>query len=246
MPMNPQERDIISGVFDRLKKGADAPREPEAEKFIADQIAAQPYAPYIMTQSLYVQEQAINNMQTRIKELELQLQAAHELHPPEASAVKGGFFSSIFGGSSAPQAAPAPQQGSPWGRAPAPQQPQYAQPPQQSGPWAAPQAAAPGGGGFMASALTTAAGVAGGVLAANALSSMFSGHHGQQSSSFMGDTNQSNAGYNDGYADAQQDQSYDNTQQASHDAQLSQDSYDDAQQDIAGYDDGGGSDSYDA
>lgn len=212
MPMNPQERDVISGIFERLKQGANAPREAEAEKFISDQIAAQPYAPYVMTQSLYVQEQAINNMQTRIKELELQLQAAHELRPPNAPAAQGGFFSSIFGSSSAPAATP-------WVRGSAPAQPQYTPAPPQGGSWGAPQAMTPAGGGFMASALTTAAGVAGGVLAANALSSMFSGHHGQ-SSGFMGDANQSNAGYNDGYADAQQD--------------------------AAGYDDNsGGSDSYD-
>ena len=197
MPMNPQERDVISGIFERLKQGANAPREAEAEKFINDQMAAQPYAPYVMTQSLYVQEQTISNMQTRIKELELQLQAAHELRPPNAPAAQGGFFSSIFGSSSAPAATP-------WVRGSAPAQPQNTPAPPQGGPLGAPQATTPAGGGFMASALTTAAGVAGGVLAANALSSMFSGHHGQ-SSGFMSDANQSNAGYNDGYADAQQD-----------------------------------------
>ena len=212
MPMNPLERDVISGIFERLKQGANAPREAEAEKYIGDYIAAQPYAPYVMTQSLYVQEQTINNMQTRIKELELQLQAANELRPPNAPAGQGGFLSSIFGSSSAPAATPAV-------RGSSSAQPQYSPAPPQGGPWGAPQATTPAGGGFMASALTTAAGVAGGVLAANALSSMFSGHHGQ-SPGFMSDANQSSEGYNNGYADAQQD--------------------------VADYDDnGGGSDSYD-
>jgi uncharacterized protein len=232
MAMNPQERDVISGIFDRLKQGSNAPREAEAEKFIADQISRQPYAPYVMTQSLYVQEQAINNMQKRIEELEGQLSTAQAQKP-----ASGGFLSSIFG--SAPAQQPAPQQGGAWGnRTPAQQQQQYApQPQQQGGPWGgAPQQAAPAaGGGFMASAMTTAAGVAGGMLAANAISSMFSGHG--NSAHAAGNANQSNSGYDNGYADSQQDNQFDAEQ-------ARQDAYDDGAQDAAGYDDGG-SGSYD-
>ena len=230
MSMSAQERDVISGIFDRLKKGADAPREAEAEKFIADKIAIQPYAPYVMAQSLYVQEQAINNMQKRIEELEVQLDTAQTQKPQS-----GGFLSSLFG--SAP-AQPSPQPSGAWGRGPQ-QAPQYAQPPQQQGgPWgSAPQQAAPAGGGFMASAMTTAAGVAGGMLAANAISSMFSGHGNSahaagNTASSMGD---SNAGYNNGYQDAQQDYSSDLDQ-------ARQDSYDDAVQDSSDY--GGGDSEY--
>ena len=225
MPMSAQERDVISGIFDRLKQGSNAPREAEAERFIAEQIARQPYAPYVMTQSLYVQEQAIGNMQKRIEELEAQLSAAQAQKPQS-----GGFLSSIFGAAPAQPAAPQPSGA--WGRAPQ-QAPQYAQQPQQQGgPWGgAPQQAAPAaGGGFMASALTTAAGVAGGMLAANAISSMFSGHSNSahaagNTSGSMGD---SNSGYNSGYQDAQQDFSGDLEQ-------AQQDSYDDAVQDASDY-----------
>ena len=41
----------------------------------------------------------------------------------------------------------------------------------------APQGAAPAGGGFFRSALTTAAGVAGGMMVANSLSGIFGGGH---------------------------------------------------------------------
>ncbi len=249
MPMSPQEREVITGIFERLQQGANAPREAEAEKLIGDLIARQPYAPYVMTQSLYVQEQALTNMQKRVAELEGQLRDAQAQKP-----ASGGFLSGIFGGgsapaprSAAPQQAAGSQPGGPWGAQPQPQYTQQAAP-QQGGPWGgAPQQPARGGG-FMASALTTAAGVAGGMLAANALSSMFSGSHGQAhaadnfSSGFLGDSSQSDAKYNDGYQDAQQD-----AEDAQNATYARDDAYQDGVQDAADYSsDSGGSDSYDA
>lgn len=60
--------------------------------------------------------------------------------------------------------------------------PQAAQRPPQQGGYAPPPGAQPGmfprsGSGFLGSALSTAAGVAGGMMAANALEGLFSGHH---------------------------------------------------------------------
>ena len=57
--MTPQERDVIAGIFDRLKQAANQPRDPEAERYIAERLREQPYAPYAMAQSVYVQEQAL-------------------------------------------------------------------------------------------------------------------------------------------------------------------------------------------
>ena len=66
-----------------------------------------------------------------------------------------------------PSAAPAGPWGSPSANANA--RPMAAQPMQQAAPAA--------GGGFMRSAMATAAGVAGGMLAANAISGMLGGNH---------------------------------------------------------------------
>jgi len=263
MAMTSQERDVITGIFERLKAAANQPREPEAERYIADLIAKQPYAPYVMAQTIFVHEQALTNMQQRVEALEAELAEVRAQKAPQS----GGFLSGIFG-NSAPREPdrsayeqqryqPPPQQPSgPWGQQQpgmAPNQGGYNQGgPNQGGPWAQaqpqPQQRGGFGGGFLGTAVTTAAGVAGGMLLANSLSSMFGGHSGAAhaadsfSSGFLGG-NQGDASqrYDDGYQDAMQD--------AQDDASLrAQDAYDDGVQDAADYDSGGfdgGGDSYD-
>jgi uncharacterized protein len=168
--MSPQERDIIAEIFNRLKGAENAPRDAEAERFIAELIARQPYAPYVLAQSVYAQEQAVNGLAMQVEQLKAELAAA-KTAPAPAPAQSGGFLSGIFGNGASQAAAPAARPSGPWGSAPvaqSQQQPQYA--PQQ-------QAAPPSrGGGFLAQAATTAAGVAGGMMVANALGGMFGGN----------------------------------------------------------------------
>ena len=71
--MTPQERDVIAGIFDRLKQAANQPRDPEAERYIAERLREQPYAPYAMAQSVYVQEQALTNLQQQVEDLQTQM-----------------------------------------------------------------------------------------------------------------------------------------------------------------------------
>ncbi|MBN9064448.1 MAG: hypothetical protein BGP06_16720 [Rhizobiales bacterium 65-9] len=223
--MTPEERNVIGGIFDRLREAAQQPRDPEAERFIADRVREQPYAPYAMAQSIYVQEQAIGNLTRQVEELQAQVEQLSRPAPQS-----GGFLSGIFGGGAparqgpmpgfaprAQQPAPPPQ-GSPWG-----------QPQQASGPWGQPQpGGAPaqqqrGGMGFLGTALTTAAGVAGGMVVGNALMSAFNSHGGASGiadslgmggdksagASSAGDqsANYDSAGYQD---PGQTDASYDN------------------------------------
>jgi hypothetical protein len=191
MTMTPQERDVIAGIFDRLKQAANQPRDPEAEAFIAERLREQPYAPYAMAQAVYVQEQALLNLQAQTEELQAQVQSLQN-RPAEPAPQSGGFLSGIFGGGDRPADAPAragsvppfPQrqaqapsgawsgQARPPGSAPAGGPQEQPQP----GPWTNQQAQPPGrGGGFMASALTTAAGVAGGMMLGNVLTNAFGG-----------------------------------------------------------------------
>ncbi|KNY22766.1 DUF2076 domain-containing protein [Methylobacterium sp. ARG-1] len=183
--MNSEERDVISGIFQRLEQAQSQPRDAEAERFIAEKIRAQPYAPYAMAQLIYVQEEAI-------KSLNQQLEQARSQAAPAQSSGGGGFLSSIFGGGSSQRQEPQPgygQQrpaGQPWGGgagAPQgypqqgyPQQPGYP-PQQQGGPWGGQPQAPARGGGFMATALPMAAGAAGGMLLGSALSNAFAGGH---------------------------------------------------------------------
>lgn len=68
--MQQQERDLISGLFDRLRPFESQPRDGEAESFIKGLVAQQPAAPYLLVQTVLVQEQALKAAQERIAELE--------------------------------------------------------------------------------------------------------------------------------------------------------------------------------
>ncbi len=146
--MTPEERDLVSGLFDRLRQFEAQPRDPEVERLIANLLVRQSSTPYLLTQTVLVQEQALKGAQARIAELEAQVAAAPAA--PAAAATSAGFLSS------------APRIG-PWGAAPSSPATRAAAPPPapQAQPWAATPAA---GGGFMRTALMTAAGVAGGAL----------------------------------------------------------------------------------
>ena len=158
--MSPQERQLIESVFSRLAQNANTPKDAEAQALIAQRVQAQPDAVYGLVQAVLVQENLLQQAQARINQLEQQQQQQPA----------GGSFLG---------AAPA----NPWSR-PSPQQaqqasfaspPQYAQPQQfaQPAPWGQ-----PAGGGFLQQAATAAVGVAGGMLLAEGVSSLFSGHHG--------------------------------------------------------------------
>ena len=68
--MTPEERQLLSELFDRVRSASGNTRDPEAEAFIADQVRAQPYAPYLMAQAVIVQEEGLKKAAARIEELE--------------------------------------------------------------------------------------------------------------------------------------------------------------------------------
>ncbi|MBC6624562.1 MULTISPECIES: DUF2076 domain-containing protein [Pseudomonas] len=181
--MNSEEQTLIDGLFSRLQQAEtdSAPRDAQAEARIKEHMARQPAVGYYMTQSILVQEHALQSLDAQnkqqaqqIQQLQDELQRAKATQPAPASG--GGFLSSIFGGGSRePQPAPS-NSGGGW-REPA--RPSFNQPaPQQNYQPAQAPAAAPAGSGFLGGAMKTAAGVAGGVLLAEGISSLF--HHNQQ------------------------------------------------------------------
>lgn len=172
--MDYNDRQAIEGLFGKLShvESQSGPRDAEADAFIRDRIASQPGAPYFMAQTIVVQEQALNDAQRRIEELEYQLSSR--------PASGGGFFSSLFGSGTQP-ARPAPQTQGPQGMMPngpqaGPRNPWGAQPQQAQGFGHAQPAR---GGGFLAGAAQTAMGVAGGVLLGNAIAGMLGGDEAQ-------------------------------------------------------------------
>lgn len=200
--MTPEERTLIDGLFERMRGVGNQPRDAEAEALIARRLAEMPYAPYALTQTVLVQEHALQQAYARVEELEAEA-AQREAEASRASS--GGFLGGLFGGGgrgSVPSAgaragAGAPmgvpqgyaQQGGYGGQPYAQQGAQMAgQPGQQPGPWGR-QAAPGGGGGFLQGALATAAGVAGGALLFEGIKNMMSGGEGavaQQAAAELG------------------------------------------------------------
>ena len=168
--MTPEERQMLDGLFERVRAASNGPRDAEAERYIADAARATPAAAYVLAQTVLVQQQALENATKHIQELEAQARSG----AGDQGSFLGNIGRSLFGGS--PSAPPPPSyQPPPQRPAYAPSAPAYAPAPQQGGPWGAPPAQ---GGGFLSGALQTATGVAGGVLLGNAIGGLFGGHGG--------------------------------------------------------------------
>ena len=165
LEMDANDRQLISNMFERMQNVQGLQVDTDAEAFIHDCMRQNPNSPYLLVQSVLVQEQALQQADTRIKELEKKV--AEQAAQAEKSAQNKGSFtaprtSAGFGGrpgaaSSVPQTGAAPWQSAP----PTPHQ--------------RAENRQAGGGGFMAQAMTTAAGVAGGMLLASGISSLMSG-----------------------------------------------------------------------
>jgi hypothetical protein len=187
--MTPEERQMLGGLFQRVNSAAATQRDPEAESFINDAVHAAPHAPYVLAQTVLVQQQALEAAAHRIQELEATGRQGAEQGQEQGSFL-GNLGRTIFGGG-APAAPPRPDYDpQAYQRAPAPPPPRgYAPPappqgypappqgypPQQPGPWGQQQ---PQGGGFLQNAASTATGVAGGVVLGNLLGGLFGGHSG--------------------------------------------------------------------
>lgn len=143
--MNSQESTLITELFDRIAQNSAQQRDPEAERLIAEKVASNPQAPYVLTQSTIILQQAFSAAQARISALEKQLAEASAQQAQQG----GGFLSGVANLFGTPQP---PAQSAPGRPAAPPQIPQQATP------------ATSGGGSFLRNAAATAAGVAGGAL----------------------------------------------------------------------------------
>jgi hypothetical protein len=178
-PMTPQERQLITELFDRLASLERNPRDPQAEAVIRDGLRDAPNAIYPLVQTVLVQDEALKAANARIQQYE------QGDGPPGAQEQPRGFLDnmrdSLFGrdeprGSvprvpqaGAPAGAPPPgYRADPWGRdrdgPPPPQQP-YQQP----------YSGSPGGS-FLGTAAAAAAGMIGGSLLMGGIRSALGGH----------------------------------------------------------------------
>lgn len=175
--MSPDEQKLLEELFERTRAAQDTQRDPQAETLINEAIRTQPHAPYLLSQAVILQDQALRSAASHLKELEQRIAELESRgEQPQRS---GGSFLGGLGGLFGSQPPSSSQ--------PASSQPAYAQQPASAGPWGSDPrpAAGPWGaaapspaGGFLRGAMGTAAGVAGGMLLANSLGGLFGGNHG--------------------------------------------------------------------
>lgn len=234
--MNSDERQLITDLFSRMQSHGLAEKDTQAAALIAERVRAMPDAPYMLVQSVLVQEMALQQADQRIRDLEDQLAELEQQRVPAASAGGGSFLGGLFGGSPSPAPRPTARGSVPaMGVRPTAGSRSPASPASAPSPWgnaaganpgSPPQAAPAAGGGFMRSAMTTAAGVAGGMLLADGIRNMMNGDAAKPAAT---DTAAADAAA-DAETDAEVDQA-DYQDPASNDPGV---------QDVGGFDDGGG------
>lgn len=178
--MTPQERQLVTDLFDRLARLESAPRDAEAERAIADGIRRAPHSLYALVQTVLVQDEALKRADARIREL------GGEDGAPANDGFLDTMRNALTGRGSVPSVrASAPD--SRWNTGAALQQ--GAQPAAQAQAPAQAPAPGTGGGSFLGTAAATAAGVIGGSLLFNSIGGLFGG--GQNSGSAFGNTRDS-------------------------------------------------------
>ncbi|HEV2955733.1 MAG TPA: DUF2076 domain-containing protein [Xanthobacteraceae bacterium] len=196
--MTPQERELITTLFERLTALENAPRDPEAERVIAEGLARAPHAIYPLVQTVLVQDEALKAANGKIEELLTEL---GEPPAPEPEQRPRGFLDtmreSLLGrGETPPHAGSVPSVrpgGSPWAGAPGyrDQQGYREEGPPMGGPGYGGYGGGPGGpgggqgGSFLGTAAASAAGMIGGSLLLGGIRSMLGGH-GAHGSPFAG------------------------------------------------------------
>ncbi len=190
--MTPQEQQLVAELFDRLTKLENAPRDPDAERLIADGARRAPHALYALVQTALIQDEALKRANARIQDLQQQLQArpGGEQPQPQQGSFLDAMREAVFGHDTQRDAhrgsVPSVQSSSTnagAGGSPYQSQEEYDRPrgapdfPAQSAypPGYPPGGGfAPGGGSFLGTAASAAAGVIGGGLLLDGIRSMFS------------------------------------------------------------------------
>jgi hypothetical protein len=185
--MTPQERQLLTELFDRLASLETASRDPEAVAAISDGLKRAPNALYPLVQTALVQDEALKRADARIRELEDELGTGQEQSPGQ-----GGFLDNMRGmltGDRSSQGsvpnvrgdAAADHRANVWG--PHANQPASYAPGPSAGYAPGPSAGyapgqeqgPPGGGSFLGTAAAGAAGVVGGALLMNSLRGLLGG-----------------------------------------------------------------------
>ncbi len=168
-PMTQDERNMLTDLATKFAQTPAPPKDPDAEELIRTRIGSRPDALYLMTQTVLIQNLALQHAQQQIQELQQRA----------GQPASFGSGASFLGQSQPGQAPPRnPGYAGAGQQYAAPPPPQYAAP--------SPASASPSGApSFLAGAARTAAGVAAGALAFEGIQSLFS-HPGYGGGGFGG------------------------------------------------------------
>jgi hypothetical protein len=105
--MTEQEKQLIAGLANRIGNAPPPHIDRDADDLIQQTIGRQPDALYILTQTVLIQEMALNQAKAQIEDLK------QRSGPPQYAPQPGGFLPSQGGqaGYAPPQSAPAPSGG---------------------------------------------------------------------------------------------------------------------------------------
>ena len=166
--MQPEERDLILNLFDRIRAASTQDNDPEAEQLILDLVGRDANAPYVLVQTVLLLEEALRRADERIRQLENSAAVAGSRRPRSfLNPADRGYADApppTMSGSSVPSVGHRPREEAPAAPPPPPSPPREER--------SRPQAQT-GGGSFLGNALSTATGVAGGVLLADGLRGLF-------------------------------------------------------------------------
>ena len=215
--MTPQESELVGDLFDRLAKLESLPRDPAAERLIAEGAQRAPHALYALVQTALLQDEALKRANARIEELQartgrrrraaaaarrLSRQHARRARPRRAARLGAERAR----GGRRRRTVARPRAGGGYRRS-AGYQPQMPPPGYGGGP------AFGTGGSFLGTAASTAAGVLGGALLLDGIRSMFGHNLGGASASPFGRGDDRSGTYADREQDRQQDLADDDREQ---------------------------------
>jgi uncharacterized protein len=187
--MNPQERQLVDDLFERLSQLESAQRDPEAMAAISQGLSRAPNAIYPLVQTVLVQDEALKRAAARIEELEGRANPQQSQGGGFLDNMRGAIFGQQQNRGSVPSV-PASDPGRPvWNNAPATQPDPRGAPYGQPDPRAQQGGGIGSGGSFLGTAAAAAVGVVGGSMLMNSLGGMFGGNkHG------FGDTSSTGRG----------------------------------------------------
>jgi hypothetical protein len=162
--MSPQEIQSLQDFLNQLTQVQGIAKDPQADALIANAVARQPDAAYLLVQRAMLVEQALNNAKTQIASLQSQIQS--QMQATQSAPARSFFDANAWGNTPAAGSRPAPAPAPMMASAPAPMQAPAAPPPimQSPAPAASPGFFGGGIGSVLGTVATTAAGVAGGAF----------------------------------------------------------------------------------